>query len=105
MEIVAESIGFAGKASERRRKICFRVFRPEPDPRGDCRCVVELRGLARREVIYGLDSFQALLLAAVRRLAGRISDFLDEGWVFGSSHLGWRGTTDSTRESSVASDG
>jgi hypothetical protein len=81
MEIVAESVVFAENASGRRRKIRIRVTRPEPDPRGDFQCSVELKGLERRRKVYGVDSFQALVLA-LRFFETRISALLDEDWRF-----------------------
>lgn len=81
MELVAESVVFASRSSQRRRKIRIRVTRPQPDPKGDFHCTVELRGLEPSRKIYGVDSFQALVLA-LRFLMGRISVLLDHGWCF-----------------------
>jgi uncharacterized protein DUF6968 len=76
MEVVAESVVFAENASTHRRKSWIRVARPEPDPQGDFQCSVELKGLERGRKIYGVDSFQALVLA-LRFLESRISALLE----------------------------
>ena len=81
MEVVAESIVFAAKLSQRRRRIRIRVARPEADGQGDFQCAVELKGLEHRRKIYGVDSFQALMLA-LRFLETRISALLEDGWKF-----------------------
>jgi hypothetical protein len=81
MEVVAESVVFVENASQRRKRVRIRVARPEPDPRGDFQCTVELKGLERRSKIYGVDSFQALVLA-LRFLETRVSTLLEEGWRF-----------------------
>jgi hypothetical protein len=81
MEVVAESIVFAAKSSQCRRRIRIRVARPEADGQGDFQYAVELRGLERLRKIYGVDSFQALILA-LRFLETRISALLEDGWKF-----------------------
>jgi hypothetical protein len=81
MQVVAESIVFAARSSQRRRRVRISVTRPEADAHGDFQCSVELKGLERRRNIYGVDSFQALMLA-VGFLQTRISALLEDGWKF-----------------------